>query len=295
MELQKGDLFDEFEVLEKIGEGSFSQVYLAHDTVLDRIVVLKQLSAELSTNDSEWNAFVNEAQVTASFFHPGLITVHGLRLDQAANSAMLVLEYMDGGTLRDVLDTRGALDLSQIWNLTFQIGHAVRYLHKRNILHRDIKPENILYSAEMDWFKLTDFGLAYDPSRAEFEVLNQGQPGTLRYMSPEQVTNRPLGTLSDQYTLAAVMYEAMTGTYYLGIDDTLMEDNELIQYILNAYPPEMPMIHHDPVLVEKLEAVLLRALAKHPQERYPTVSRFVREFTRVLEYMESGLAPSGEL
>lgn len=292
MELQKGDLFDEFEIVDRVGSGSFSVVYLALDTVLDRVVVLKQLSPSLSTDDSEWGAFVNEARVTASFFHPGLITVHGLRVDNAANSAVLVLEYMDGGTLRDMLDTNGPLNLTQVWNLTFQIGHAVRYLHKRGIIHRDIKPENILYSAEMDWFKLTDFGLAFDPTRPEFEALNQGQPGTLRYMSPEQAANQPLDHLSDQYTLAAVLYEALTGSYYLGVDDSEMDDGELIHYILNGYPAALPQVHYDMVLVEKLENVLLRALSKNPTDRFITVTRFVREFTRVLEYMES--APSGE-
>ncbi|HLA43820.1 MAG TPA: serine/threonine-protein kinase, partial [Aggregatilineales bacterium] len=208
MELRIGEQFDEFEVVEKIGSGSFSNVYLAHDTVLERMVVLKQLRHDLTGDDNEWAAFINEAQITASFFHPGLITVHGLRVNDHAPYAVLVLEYMDGGTLRDMIDDNGGLDLDLVWNLAFQVGNALNYLHRRGIVHRDIKPENILYSKETNWFKLTDFGLVYHPERPEFEEINDGQPGTLHYMSPEQSQDHEVDERSDQYTLASVLYEA---------------------------------------------------------------------------------------
>jgi len=283
--LHPGDVFDEFEVLQKIGTGAFSEVFLAHDTVLERVVVLKQLSPELSKDDREWAAFINEAQVTASFFHPGIITVHSLRMN--GHSAVQVLEYMDGGTLRDLLDENGALDLHSMWNLAFQVGNALSYLHAQNIIHRDIKPENILYSKATHWFKLSDFGLAYHPNHPEFEALNDGQPGTLRYMSPEQAQDQPLDQRSDQYAFAAVLYEALTGQYYLPFEDPDMSDAEIIDHVVKGFPAPLSHIHSDVFLIEKLEDVLLRALAKKPAQRFKYVTRFMREFTRIIEYMES--------
>lgn len=287
MELQVGQAFDEFHIEAKIGSGSFSKVYLAHDRILGRRVVLKQLSPELTADDNEWDAFINEAQVTAAFFHPGLLAVYGLRVNEDTSSAVLVLEYMDGGTLRDMLNQNGHLALSQLWNLAYQIGNALHYLHQRGIIHRDIKPENILYSNESDWFKLADFGLVYNPKRPQFEALNDGQPGTLRYMSPEQSRNDFIDARSDQYTFAAVLLEACTGKYYLGINDLDFTDEELITYLQTGYPIRLPALHPEAFLVDKLEDVLLRALSKDPTRRYSTTLRFVQQFTRVVEYMLS--------
>jgi serine/threonine protein kinase len=286
MRLQVGDVFDEFEVIKYIGAGAFAEVYLAYDTILDRKVVLKQLSPELSTDDSEWSAFVNEAQVTASFFHPGIITVHALRINAKAGSAVLVLEYMDGGTLRDLIK-HGALDLELIWKLAYHIGDALSYLHTRGVVHRDIKPENILYSREMGWFKLTDFGLAYHPDRAEFEALNHGQPGTLMYMSPEQTLNHtPVTERFDLYSFGVVLYEALTGKYYLEVDPVNDPPQEIARHIQYTPPRPLNLPANNTALLEKLTNVLFRSLAKHPLRRYPTVRRFVRAFTRVIEDIE---------
>ena len=289
MRLKPGDIFDEFEVIRHIGSGAFAEVYLAQDTILERIVVLKQLSPQLSEDDREWAAFVNEAQVTASFFHPGIITVHGLRVDAKANSAILVLEYMDGGTLRDLIELDGALDLELIWKLAYQVGDALSYLHTRGVLHRDIKPENILYSKETGWFKLTDFGLAYHPKRPEFEELNQGQPGTLIYMSPEQTRNQAelVSERADLYGFATILHESLTGRYYLPIDPLHSDPIDISDCIQNEDMLPLPSVHAEDVLVSQLEEVLRKALAKHPLRRYPNVRRFVRAFTRVIENMQA--------
>jgi serine/threonine-protein kinase len=294
MELRVGDAFDEFEITKKIGSGSFSEVFLAQDTILDRQVVLKQLSPDLSDDDQEWDAFISEAQLTASFRHPGVINVHALRVDDSVPSAVLVLEYMNGGTLRDILDARGTLDLREVWRLAFQVGNALGYLHHRGILHRDIKPENILYSEETGWFKLSDFGLAHHPDRPELEALNNGQPGTLKYMSPEQAQGKEIDSRSEQYSFAAVLYEAISGEYYLPIDPDRMNDRVLIKHITNDYPDRIPMVHSDIVLVEKLEDAVIKALSKSPKRRYKTVTRFVRGFTRMLEFMETTPDPLEE-
>ena len=287
MELRVGDAFDEFEITKKIGSGSFSEVFLAQDTILDRQVVLKQLSPDLTDDDREWDAFISEAQITASLRHPGVINVHALRVDESVPSAVLVLEYMNGGTLRDILDKRGTLDLREAWRLAFQVGNALGYLHQRGILHRDIKPENILYSEETGWFKLSDFGLVFHPDHPELEALNSGQPGTLKYMSPEQAQGKKIDPRSEQYSFAAVLYEALSGEYYLPINPDRLNDRALTKHITNDYPDRLPMIHTDIVLVEKLEDALIKALSKMPKHRYKSVTRFVRAFTRMLEFMET--------
>ncbi len=284
VELRIGDTFDEFEILEKIGMGAFSNVFLAYDPILDRKVVLKNLSPELSDNQDEWAAFVNEAQTTASLVHPGLITVHSLRIDDKNQSAVLVMEYMDGGTLRDMIDRYGPLDPEMIWNLAYQVGEALTYLHERGIVHRDIKPENILFSRETGWFKLTDFGLAFNPDRPEFEALNDGQPGTLIYMAPEQARNERVSPQSDLYTFAAVLYEALTGSHYLPqVKHYEEQPRRAVQQLQVAHPPRLPMVCQDIELVDQMESILFKALAKHPQERFSSVRRFVRAFNRVVE------------
>ncbi|NJL93997.1 MAG: serine/threonine protein kinase [Anaerolineae bacterium] len=296
MQLQVGDLFDEFRVVRRLGAGAFSEVFLAHDRVLERQIVLKQLSPKLSQNDLEWNAFVNEAQVTASFFHPGIVTVHGLRMDASGESAVLVLEYMDGGTLRDLLRANGALDFDLVWRLCYQVGNALTYLHTRGVIHRDIKPENILYSRETGWFKISDFGLAYHPERSEFEILNEGHPGTPAYMSPEQTSSSDVLTeRSDLYTFVAVLYEALTGHYYLPMDPDHVEREVLFEAIRGLAPAELPVLNCTPALVDHLESVLLKGLAKHPLRRYPTVRRFTRAFTRTIENIELELETNDAL
>lgn len=295
MELHPGDTFDEFEVIEKIGTGAFSDVYLAHDSILDRTVVLKQLSSELSEDDREWDAFINEAQLTASIRHPGVVNVHALRVDEDVPSVVLVLEYMNGGTLDDILDSQGSLDIFGTWNLAFQIGNALDYLHKRGIIHRDIKPANILYAKDTRWFKLSDFGLSFDPRRQEFESLNHGQPGTLRYMSPEQVMNKRIDNRSDQYALAAVIYESLTGHHYLDLRNKAT-DREIGHQIIHDTPIPLPAINKDADLVEKLNAVLMRGLAKKPSDRYSNIYKFRKDVTRVLDQMKANQkrANSGE-
>ena len=287
MKLQPGDIFDEFEVVEHIGTGAFSEVFLGYDTILDRMVVLKQLSPDLSSDDQEWDAFVNEAQTTASFFHPGIVTIHALRIDKFANSAILVLEYMDGGTLYDMIRREGALDLDTLWRLAYQIGNALGYIHQRGIVHRDIKPQNILFSKETSWFKLSDFGLVYNPERPEFEEINHGQPGTLIYMSPEQTRHiTPLTERSDVYTFAVVLYEGLTGRYYLPIDLDEATPEEIEYAIQKEDPIPLPQFYENLGIVAQMEKVLFRALAKKPNRRYPTVRRLVSAFTRVIEAIQ---------
>ncbi len=292
MPLRIGDEFDEFTVLKRIGRGSFSDVYLAHDTILDRIVVLKQLLPELCNDQDEWDAFIQEAQLTAMLRHPGVITVHSLRIDYDIPYAVLVLEYMNGGTLRNMIDKRGELSLKLVWNLGFQIGNALRYLHEQDIIHRDIKPENILYSTETGWFKLADFGLSYNPQRPELEAINHGQPGTLRYMSPEHAQDKPVDGRADQYALAVVLYEALTGQYYLDVDTDDIEDDELVEHITHDYPLQLSLVHHDSALVDKLEDILLRALSKEAADRYPSIGRFFQDFTRHVRHMETSPKPT---
>ncbi len=285
--LKVGGTFKDFKIIKKIGTGAFAEVFLAHDTVLDRWVVLKNLSPELSHDDAEWAAFVNEAQTTANFFHPSLITVHSLQIDEKNQSAVLVMEYMDGGTLYDMLNEHRTLNLEMVWNLAHQVGDGLAYLHERSIVHRDIKPENILYSKETGWFKLTDFGLAFNPNKPEFEALNDGQPGTLIYMSPEQARGERVTPLSDLYTFAAVLYEALTGRFYLPpVKQVEHQPKRAVQQIHMAQPARLPLLCYDEELVDQLESVLFKALAKHPTERFSSVRRFVRAFNRVIEDMD---------
>ncbi len=273
-QLKPGDSIGEYEILSVIGNGGFSVVYKAEDMTLGRLVAIKQLLPDAFSEEGSREWFIREARLTASLNHPNIVHIYALR--EQGESLFLIMEYLAGGDLHSLVHDEGPLNRSTLLKVTTDICLALDTLHARNVIHRDIKPENILI-AQPNHFKLGDFGLAHANVIAtdSLDDATGPQPGTLLYMSPEQALGREVTTRSDIYSLAVVLYEAVTGHYYLDVDFRNIDDEALmgaIEHIL----PHFPVPYHDSIPPE-ISAPLLRALSKDPAERPPNARTFLSD------------------
>src|SRR5579859_7236995 len=223
MLLGAGENIDEFRILDVIGDGGFSVVYKAEDTHLERLVAIKQLNPGAFTEFGTEERFIREAKLAASLNHPNIVSIYAFKKQR--DSLFLVMEFLDGGSVRELITEYGHLTSGTLLKLATHVCHALDVLHPRGIIHRDIKPENILCTSSGD-FKLADFGLAHVAQLDRRRSSAGPQSGTLLYMSPEQAEGKELTPQSDIYSFATVLYEALTGTYYLGgenDDDKVLE------------------------------------------------------------------------
>jgi serine/threonine protein kinase len=273
-QLKHGDSIGEYQILSVIGNGGFSVVYKAEDTTLSRLVAIKQLLPDAFSEEGSREWFIREARLTASLNHPNIVHIYALR--EQGESLFLVMEYLPGGDLHTLVQEEGPLNRSTLLKVTTDICRALDTLHARNVIHRDIKPENILI-AQPNHFKLADFGLAHASVTAADspDDATGPQPGTLLYMSPEQALGREVTIRSDIYSLAVVLYEAITGRYYLDIDLGNTDDETLMRAIEHV-SPGFP-VPFDDSIPREISAPLLRALSKDPGERPPNARTFLSD------------------
>jgi serine/threonine protein kinase/Tfp pilus assembly protein PilF len=273
-QLKPGESIGEYKILSVIGNGGFSVVYKAEDTILGRLVAIKQLLPDAFSEEGSREWFIREARLTASLNHPNIVHIYALR--EQGESLFLVMEYLSGGDLHTLVQQDGPLNRSTLLKVTTDICTALETLHARNVIHRDIKPENILI-AQPNHFKLADFGLAHAniiPTDSTDDATGP-QPGTLLYMSPEQAWGREVTVRSDIYSLAVVLYEAVTGYYYLDVDLRKVDDETLMRAI-EEMPPRFPVPRHESIPRE-ISAPLMRALSKNPAERPPNARAFLSD------------------
>ena len=277
-QLIPGDYVGEYRIREVVGDGGFSIVYRAEDVNLERQVAIKQLRPEAFSEAAARNAFIREARLTASLKHPNIVDIYTLR--EQDGSLFLVMESLPID-LYTHIKRHGPLDRPTLVKITSDICRALATLHAREILHRDIKPENILIAPE-NQFKLADFGLAHvQPAHPQGEDDATGpQPGTLLYMSPEQAFGLEVTPQSDIYSLAVVLYEAVTGHYYLDLDGSSDDEDALLDLIATAEP--LPLDRHHSSVPPEIAEPLLRALHKEPGARPLTAHAFQAEIRSVL-------------
>jgi len=266
MALRPGDiLVGKFEIIREIGEGGFGKIYLGRDIGMDRPVAIKELLADREALTPEEyedyeKRFVKEAQITSKFAHPNVVVAYALETDLEGN-LYLVLEYVDGESLEELLAKQKTLPPQQVISVAIDICSAISAIYARDIVHRDIKPSNILLTKEGQ-AKLTDFGVAQLGHETRRTQQARGHPGTPAYKSPEQATGMGyLDERSDIYSLGMVMYEMLTGRLYLR--------NHIPPRELN---PEVPMA---------LNAVVMRALEEDPNDRYQTAEEMRRDLLRL--------------
>jgi len=262
---------------EVIGQGGMGAVYLAQQKRPRRPVAVKVLLPSASLTAHQRAAFLErfrrETDAAASLEHPNILPVH--EYGEQDGLAYLVVPYISGGTLRDVMENEGQLALPKALNYLEQMAAALDFAHDRGVIHRDIKPANILMTPE-GRLLLTDFGLVKiiaEGQMPQIRLTGAGAPvGTPDYMSPEQVVGNMVDGRSDLYSLGVILYQMLTGT-------TPFQGETPMQIAAQQWqsPPPSPRLLR-PGLPAAAEQVLLRAMAKRPDDRYATANEFAADF-----------------
>ncbi|WP_433376560.1 serine/threonine-protein kinase [Streptosporangium sp. CA-115845] len=261
-----------YQIEDIIGKGGMAVVYLAVDPRLNRRVALKILNPLLGEDERFRQRFVLESRTVASIDHPNIIPIY--EADTADDGTLYIaMRYVNGPDLRKLFYDRGPMPVSQV-NRTFaQVAAALDTAHAHDLVHRDVKPANILIAAhtEGDHAYLTDFGIT--KHRTSISGLTQTNQfiGTPRYMSPEQINKEHIDGRCDQYGLACVVYEALSGRL------PFQRDNEIALLWAHLAETPTPLTTLRPELPLEVDGVMMRALAKSPEQRYETCGQFVTE------------------
>ena len=206
--INKGQkIADRYQIIKTIGEGGMANVYLANDTILDRNVAVKVLRGDLADDEKFVRRFQREAISASSLSHPNIVEMYDVGEDDG--NYYIVMEYVDGKTLKSLVKRRGALTLPEVIDIMLQLTSAISCAHDSYIIHRDIKPQNVLI-LEDGRVKITDFGIAMALNSHELTQTNSIM-GSVHYLPPEQANGSGSTIKSDIYSLGILMYELITG------------------------------------------------------------------------------------
>lgn len=260
-----------FRLEHEIGHGGMAVVYRAQDLALGRIVAVKLLAPELARNESFRMRFASESRAAAAIDHPHIIPVFAAGESQGI--LYIAMRYVEGRDLRALLDRHGTLPVPQVLRITAQIASALDAAHAHGLVHRDVKPGNVLVAEGTDGehpehVYLTDFGLTKKSSSLTgFTTVGQFV-GTVDYVAPEQISGKPVDGRGDLYSLACLVFELLTGSSPYQRENDLA----LLWAHLHDVPPAVSRAR--PGLPSALDAVLAKALAKDPGDRYDTCGEF---------------------
>ena len=273
---EKGNRLGRYELLERLGEGGMGEVWKAHDTQLQRSVAIKLLRTDISDDPEFAASFLREAQLVAALRHPNIVQIHDFQLADASTRgrAYMVMDYIEGGTLAAAFRMtvrRGVFwPANDIVELFAAISLALDYAHEQGMVHRDIKPANILLHRPPAGSRspgepiLTDFGIARWQGSGNTVT---GFVGTPLYISPEQAQSRPVDARSDLYSLGIILYEILTGKA------PFYGENPLAIMLQHLHEPPPPPVLLNPRVSPALSAVVLRSIAKDPQQRFPSAAQ----------------------
>ena len=284
-----------YRVKGELGRGGMGAVYLAEQPGLGREVAIKELIQSATADPVALKRFLQEAQVMARTSHPNLVQVHDLELIGDAN--YIVLEFVRGKSLREWL-VRGPMSLPQVFAVMHGVLQALDYAHKHAVVHRDMKPENVLLSDE-GMVKVADFGIARltDDTGVGGTATKTGTTvGTPQYMSPEQVASSKVDGRSDLYSAGIMFYELVVGQPPFTATEADGPFTLMAKHV--QAPPKPPSVHR-PGLDMELEAVILKALAKRPEDRFQTGQEFDEAVARIADRLYPGwrrsLEPGADL
>jgi beta-lactam-binding protein with PASTA domain/serine/threonine protein kinase len=270
-------LSDRYELGEILGFGGMSEVHLARDIRLHRDVAVKVLRADLARDPSFYLRFRREAQNAAALNHPAIVAVYDTGEAETAAGPLpyIVMEYVDGVTLRDIVHTEGPMPPQRTIEVIADACQALNFSHQNGIIHRDVKPANIMISST-NAVKVMDFGIARAIADSGSSVTQTAAViGTAQYLSPEQARGDSVDARSDVYSLGCVLYEILTGEPPFTGDSPVA-----VAYQHVREDPIPPSQRHEGISAD-LDAVVLKALAKNPENRYQTAAEMRADLVRV--------------
>lgn len=261
-------LDNRYKILEKVGSGGMASVYKAQDILLDRIVAVKILHSKYASDHDFVVRFRQEAQAAAKLSQPNIVNIYDVGYDE--NAHYIVMEYVRGETLKDYIEKHGHLPINTSIQISFDIGGALEHAHANGIVHCDIKPHNILVT-ETGRIKVADFGIARAINSSSSTKDEKSVLGSVHYFSPEQASGGKIDERTDIYSLGVVMYEMMTGVVPFEGDTAI---SVALQHVQNDIPLPTKYNRRIPQLVER---VILKAMAKNPDDRFQTISEMMSE------------------
>ena len=264
-------LGNRYELIQKIGVGGMATVYKANDHVLNRYVAVKILRDEFTTDNEFVRRFNTEAQAAARLTHPNIVSIYDV--GNEGNVYFIVMELIQGKTLKEIIDEEGTISWKWATNIAIQIASALEMAHRNNIIHRDIKPHNIIIT-EDGVAKVTDFGIAKAVSNSTITAFGT-TIGSVHYFSPEHARGGFTDAKSDIYSLGVVMYEMLTGRVPFDADTPVSVALKHLQEV--AVEP----IKINPLIPESLNRIIIKAMQKDPMERYQTATDMLRDLKQV--------------
>ena len=261
-------LADRYEIIAKVGAGGMSDVYKAKDHILGRFVAIKVLKQEYSEDRNFVTIFRIEAQSAAGLEHPNIVNIYDV--GNADDLYFIVMEYVEGITLKTYIEKKGQLSFKEAESIAIQVARGIEAAHNKNIIHRDIKPQNIIISTEGK-VKVTDFGIA---KAASTNTISSDVMGSVHYVSPEQARNGFVDARSDIYSLGIVMYEMITGRVPFDGDTTVSVAIQHLQEEMTApsvYAPNVPI---------SCEKIILKCTQKNQDRRYQNIADLLTDLRK---------------
>lgn len=272
--LSKGQkINDRYEIVKSIGEGGMANVYLANDTILERNVAVKVLRGDLSADDKFIRRFEREAQSVSNLSHQNIVEVYDVGVEDGQH--YIVMEYIEGKTLKQLLKKRDTLTLTEVIDIMTQLTDGIAHAHESYIIHRDIKPQNIMIE-DNGLIKITDFGIAMALNATQLTQTNSVM-GSVHYLPPEQASGKGATIKSDIYSLGILMYELLTG-------NVPFKGDNAVEIALKHMKDKIPSIRkQNPAIPQSVENILLKAAAKNPRNRYESARDMHEDFVHCLE------------
>ncbi|MGD8624234.1 MAG: protein kinase, partial [Anaerolineae bacterium] len=288
MQQHIGRTLGSYQIVEQIGRGGMATVFKAYQPSVDRYVAVKILPSQLTEDESFVGRFTREARTLARLEHPHILPVYDY--GEQEGTTYLVMRYVEAGTLKDLIRREGPMAPERAAQVLSQVGRALDYAHSQAVIHRDIKPSNCLIDRQGNIF-LTDFGIAKLVAETAQFTASGAIIGTPAYMSPEQSMGQPVDPRCDIYSLGVVLYELVTGRVPFEAETPLAV---LLKHINDPLPPPRQL---EPDLPEVVERVILKAMAKAPEDRFQRAGAMVDALAEAVAApppeSESPPAPAG--
>lgn len=269
-----------YELIEEIGRGAMSVVYLAKDPEIGRSLAIKLLKHDLVEEEEYRALFLREARAAGGLSHPGIVTIYDVGIWQ--NRPYIAMELLEGMHLDDYIERHGTLSVSEALELAQQLTHALQYAHNKGVVHRDIKPENILVLDEGKRFKITDFGIArveHQFMEGESEEEQAKVMGTPAYMSPEQISGNDTNFKTDIYSLGVILYKVTKGE----LPFQAANYGAMMQAVLQQNPEPLNAYSEQGFI---WQSIIFRLLQKNPDLRYTSTDELLAELDSLSQELE---------